>query len=256
MDHIDLNCDLGESFGAYAIGLDDEVMPLITSANIACGWHAGDPLIMEKTVKTAIQHGVSLGAHPGFPDLMGFGRRPMHCDTKEIRAYVIYQVAALMGFCRVNNAELRHVKPHGALYNMAVADERIFTAIAQAVAAVNPNLLLVTLAGKDAEKRCRIGRKVGINVVLEAFADRAYTHEGVLVPRSRPEAVITDPAIAAKRVVEIIKKGRVKAVDGSFVPLTAQTICVHGDSPDALKMIQQIRRVLPTEKIQLSPMEL
>jgi UPF0271 protein len=210
---------------------------------------------MEKTVKTAIRHGVSLGAHPGFPDLMGFGRRPMHCNGEEIRAYMIYQIGALAGFCRANGAELRHVKPHGALYNMAVTDDRIFTAIARAVAAVDRNLFLVTLAGKDAEKRCRIGREIGIRVVPEAFADRAYTPDGVLVPCSQPGAVITDPVITAEQVVSVIKEGGVKAVDGSFVRMSAQTICVHGDSAGALKMVRQIRQTLSAEKIKLSPME-
>jgi len=255
MPQTDLNCDLGESFGVYSMGMDEAVMPLITSANIACGWHAGDPLVMAKSIASATRHGVGVGAHPGLPDRMGFGRRPMAINKEEIKAYMIYQIGALAGFCKAAGVSLRHVKPHGALYNMAIADADIFSAIAEAVAAVDPSLYLVTLAGKDAQKRLEIGRRSGVRVILEAFADRAYTPEGALAPRHLPGAVIADPDEAADRAVRMITERRVQTTDGSFLPLFAQTICVHGDTPSALTMIERLRQRLSAAKIQLVPMQ-
>ncbi len=252
MTDIDLNCDLGEGFGAYRLGMDAQLMPLITSANIACGWHAGDPVIMAETVDLAAKHNVNIGAHPGFPDRMGFGRRAMDCTPEEIEAYLIYQIGALMGFCRARGVLLRHVKPHGALYHHAVKDEALFTVVAKAVGAVDPNLYLVTLADKGAQKRIEIGRMAGIRVILEAFADRAYLPEGLLAPRTLPGAVITDPDQVARRVADMVTNRQAAAIDGTLLKIDAQTICVHGDSPTALAMIQHLRKELAARNIQIS----
>ena len=192
MKKIDLNCDMGESFGAYKLGMDEKVIQYITSANIACGWHAGDPLVMDKTVKMSVEHGVGVGAHPGYPDLLGFGRRNMDCTPDEIRSYVVYQIGALQGVCKIHGTRLRHVKPHGALYLTAVVNEVVARAVAEAIVSVDADLLYVALAGAKGEMMTRIGKDVGLKVVYEAFPDRAYTPEGNLVSRREPGAVIQD----------------------------------------------------------------
>jgi len=254
MQKIDLNCDMGESFGAYKIGMDESVIKYITSANIACGWHAGDSLVMNKTVKMAVEHGVSVGAHPGYPDLLGFGRRNMDCTADEIRSYVISQVGALQAFCTVHGTRLQHVKPHGALYLAAVANEAVARSVAEAIVSVNPDLLYVALAGAKGAMVRRIGNEAGLKTVYEAFPDRAYTPKGNLVSRREPGAVIKDPATVAQRALLMATKGVVIAIDGSSVELEAQTLCVHGDTPSALDLVRNIRETLEAEGVSVQPM--
>ncbi len=247
---IDLNCDMGESFGTYKLGYDEEVMPFVTSINVACGFHASDPANMLKTVRLAKEHCLAVGAHPSFPDLVGFGRRNMGATPAEIAADTIYQIGALQGICRSEGVRLQHVKPHGALYNMAAADIRIADAIAGAIKAVDPELFMVCL-GKSA--MVEAAEKAGIRYVEEAFADRAYTNEETLVPRSRAGAVIHDVAEVAERVLSMVKTGRVASIDGAEVPITARTVCVHGDTPGAVEMIKLIRKRLESEGIAFEP---
>jgi len=238
---IDLNCDMGESYGAYTLGMDAEIIRFISSANIACGFHAGDPLVMDRTVKLAADHGVGVGAHPGFPDRMGFGRRNMDCSADEIRNYLIYQIGALQAFCSARSVKMRHVKPHGALYNMAVANEPLVRAIAQAISLVDGNLVMVALAGKHAWRMAKIAGEEGVGMIFEAFPDRAYTPEGTLVSRKQPGAVIHDPGEAAERALRMATEGVVIAVDGTPVPISVDTLCVHGDNPAAVALARTIR---------------
>jgi 5-oxoprolinase (ATP-hydrolysing) subunit A len=254
LPRIDLNCDMGESFGAYKLGQDDELMKSITSANIACGWHAGDPAVMNRTVQMAAAHSVGVGAHPGYPDLLGFGRRYMDCTAEEIRNYVIYQVGALKGFCSANGVKMRHVKPHGALYNVSVDKEEVATAIAEGIARADSGLLWVVLAGPKSAALAEIGAKAGVRVVFEAFADRAYAPQGTLVPRREPGAVIKDSQQVAARALKMAREGKVTAVDGSEIDLVAQTICVHGDTPGAVEIVQAIRGLLESEGVEIKPM--
>ncbi len=251
---MDINCDMGESFGAYKMGMDEEVIRYITSANIACGWHAGDPLVMDKTVKMAVKNGVGVGAHPGYPDLNGFGRRNMDCSSEDIRTFMIYQIGALHAFCMAHGVKLRHVKPHGSLYLTAVENEVVARSIAEAIASVDPELSYVALAGAKGELMTRIGREVGLRVVYEAFPDRAYTPEGTLVSRREPGAVIKDPEIVAQRALKMAKHGKVIASDGSEIPMNVQTLCVHGDTPDAVNLVRAIRELLEAEEIEVKPM--
>ncbi|MGD9125451.1 MAG: 5-oxoprolinase subunit PxpA [Desulfarculaceae bacterium] len=251
---VDLNCDMGESFGAYAMGMDQEVMKYITSANIACGWHAGDPLVMDNTVKMAAENGVGVGAHPGYPDLMGFGRRNMDCTFAEIKNYVIYQVGALGAFCDVHKAKLGHVKPHGNLYLTAVEDENVARAIAEGIVSMNPKLFYVALAGAKGEMMTRIGEEVGLKVCYEAFPDRAYTAEGTLVSRRQPGAVIKDPQEVADRALMMAKDGKIKAIDGTVIPLRPDTFCVHGDTPGAVDLVRSIREQLESEDVEVKPL--
>ena len=254
MKTIDLNCDLGESFGPYKMGMDESGIKFVTSANIACGWHAGDPVVMDRTVKMAADLGVGVGAHPGYPDLLGFGRRNMDCKLEDIQKYVIYQIGALQAFCRVHGVRLKHVKPHGALYSTAVKNESVARAIAQAIVKFDPDLLFVALAGAKGESMRRMGQELGLKVVYEAFPDRAYTPDGNLELRSQPGAVITDPDEVAQRALRMAKEGVVIAVDGTSIPLEAQTLCVHGDTPTALKLVGKIRETLEANNIKLLPM--
>lgn len=254
MKSIDLNCDMGESFGAYKIGMDESVLEFITSANIACGWHAGDPNVMETTVKMAKENRVGIGAHPGYPDLLGFGRRNMNCSPAEIRQYMIYQIGALQAFCAVHGVTLQHVKPHGALYLTAVENEAVASAIAKAIVSIDPDLYFVALAGKKGELMTRVGEDIGLKVVYEAFPDRAYTPEGMLAPRTNPGAVITDPEEVAQRALRMARDGIVITTDGSTIGLKAQTLCVHGDTPTAVKLVKTISRVLGENKINVKPM--
>jgi len=245
---IDLNCDMGEGFGVYSIGKDEQVMPFITSANVACGFHASDPATIWKTVKMAKANGVSVGAHPSYPDLVGFGRRPMEVSAEEVMADVLYQIGALSAFCRREGVRLQHVKPHGALYNRAAVDSDIAMAVAEAIKSVDADLYLVCLSNSE---MVTAARTTGIRYVEEAFADRAYTREGKLVPRSQAGAVIHDPAVAAERVLSMVRERCVVAIDGTIVPINAQTICVHGDSAEAAEMIRRIKARLEQEQVQL-----
>ncbi len=253
MKTIDLNCDMGESFGAYTLGMDQEVMDHITSANIACGWHAGDPMVMDKTVLIAKDNGVGIGAHPGYPDLQGFGRRAMACKEEEVRAYLLYQIGALKAFCLANNAQLTHVKPHGALYLQAVEDKATARGIARAIMDLDPGLIFVALAGKKGETMRAMGKKLGLRVAFEAFPDRAYTPEGTLVPRSAAGAVISDPNLVAKRALDMAN-GFVVAADGKNIDLEVQTLCVHGDNINAVNLVRQIRERLEANGITVCPM--
>ena len=248
MPSIDLNCDLGESFGAYTIGMDSAVIPFITSANVACGYHAGDPLIMQKTVAACKQNGVHIGAHPGYPDLMGFGRRNLAATPAEVKAYIQYQVGALSAFCAAAGVPLCHVKPHGAMYNMAAKDETLARAVCEGILEVNPKLTLLALSGSA---MVRAAREFGLPVKNEVFADRGYQADGTLVPRSRPGAMITDESEAIARVIRMVREGVVRSVDGVDVPLTADSVCVHGDGEKALAFVQKIRAALTDAGIEV-----
>jgi len=251
---IDLNSDVGESFGAYKIGLDEAVIPLITSANIACGFHAGDPLVMARTVSLAAECGVGLGAHPGLPDLMGFGRRTMDISLDDIAHYVTYQVGALQAFARQRGLTLQHVKPHGALYNMAVANPDISDTIARVISQLDRNLILVALAGVNGDEMAAIAQRHSIRIAFEFFADRAYNPDGSLVNRKLPGAVLHDDETVAERIIKLAKEGSVTAIDGTEMKLEADTICVHGDNPQALSLVKRIRDSLMDSEIEVSPM--
>jgi 5-oxoprolinase (ATP-hydrolysing) subunit A len=235
---IDLNADVGESFGAYSLGADAALMRSITSASIAAGFHAGDPSVLRRTIKLAKSHGVAIGAHPGFPDLVGFGRRELQVTPAEAEDFVLYQIAAVAGMAAAEGVKLQHVKPHGALFNMAVRDAALAAAIAKAVAAFDPSLILFGLPGSEI---IGAGRAAGLRVGAEIFADRAYEPDGSLTPRSRPGAVIHDAAEVASRAVRMITARVVDAVDGTIVPLDADTICVHGDTPGAEQLAAGLR---------------
>ncbi|MCD8509568.1 MAG: 5-oxoprolinase subunit PxpA [Bacillus sp. (in: Bacteria)] len=235
MYKVDLNSDLGESFGAFTIGQDEKVLKYVTSANIACGFHGGDPVVMGKTVDLAVRNGVGIGAHPSFPDLQGFGRREMKLSLKEIYHLMLYQMGALEAFVNVHGTRLNHVKPHGALYNMASKFKGHAEAIAESVYDFNPNLILFGLAGSELVKA---GRKRGLQVAEEVFADRMYQPDGTLLPRSHPNAMIKDPMEAAYRVIRMVKYGELIAIDGSILPVKADTVCVHGDEPEALEFVR------------------
>jgi 5-oxoprolinase (ATP-hydrolysing) subunit A len=250
---IDLNSDVGESFGNYTLGLDEEVIPLISSANIACGYHAGDPAVMRRTVACARAHGVALGAHPGLPDLVGFGRRNMDVSLEEIKDFVTYQIGALQAVAGLQGARLQHVKPHGALYNMAVKNPAIWDAVAEVAAKLDERLILFVLAGSDRAQLESIGRRRGLRVAFEFFADRAYHKDGSLVSRKLPGAVIHDHDVVAAKVLKLVKEGRVTTIDGSEIELKAETICVHGDNPQALALVKKIRETLATAGVALRP---
>jgi UPF0271 protein len=247
---IDLNCDMGEGYGPYRICPDERVMPLITSANVACGFHASEPGTMRRTVRLAKQHGVAVGAHPGFPDRVGFGRRFLAATPEEVRDDVTYQIGALWAFCRAEGVQLRHVKAHGALYNAAATDPALATAICDAVRAVDPELYVVCLANSPFVE---VARMLGVRFVQEAFADRAYTRGGTLVPRSNPGSLIHDPERAVDRVVRMVRERKVESIDGQDVPVDARTLCVHGDTPGALDLIVAIRARLGKEGIAIRP---
>ena len=248
---IDLNCDMGESFGRYTLGTDTEIMPYITSANIACGLHASDPLVMDRTVRMAKDQDVGIGAHPGFPDLQGFGRRNMQLSPEEAEAFILYQVSALAGFAEAAGARLVHVKPHGALYNQAARDRDLAGAIARGVARFDTTLILVGLAGSaliDA------GQEAGLPVAREAFADRAYEVDGSLRPRRLPGAVLHDASQAAAQAVRIARDGLVVAYSGQEIPVQAETLCIHGDTPTALTIAGAIRQALVEAGVEVAPL--
>jgi UPF0271 protein len=246
---IDFNCDMGESFGAYKLGLDEEIITRITSANIACGFHAGDPTWMARTVRLAEEHGVGVGAHPGFPDLVGFGRRTMGATPEEVKNDLTYQVGALTAFTR--GRKLQHVKPHGALYNMAVGGGELARAICEAVLAIDPQLILLVLAGSP---WADLAGKMGVRVARESFADRAVNPDGTLVSRSKPGAVIHDEQEVIKRSVKLVTKGMVTAIDGQEIPFKADTICLHGDTPGAVRLAAALRARLEAAGVELVPL--
>lgn len=248
MKKIDINSDLGESFGSYSMGNDAEIMQYITSANIACGFHGGDPVVMEKTIKLALVNNVAIGAHPGYPDLMGFGRRQMNLKPDEVRAYVLYQIAALKGMTESLGGKLQHVKVHGALYNVAVKDYETALAIALAVAQAGSELILF---GPVNSEILKAAKQVGLQTASEFFADRAYTKEGTLVPRSEPDAVIHDAEISNARVLQMIRENTVEEIGGSTIGIQADTVCIHGDNPAAIEMARSLREFLTKNDIQL-----
>lgn len=248
---IDLNADVGESFGAWSLGDDAGVMQFITSANVACGLHAGDPATLRTTIRLAQQHGVAVGAHPGYPDLAGFGRREMELSFREIEDTMLYQLGAAYAFARATRSELQHVKPHGALYNRAARDRVVAEAIARAIAAFDPGLILVGLAGSaliDA------GQQVGLPVAQEAFADRAYEPDGMLRSRKLPGSVLTDLADIVRQAIAIATLGRVQSVNGEHVGVHADTICLHGDTPGAVAHAQAVRAGLEQAGVTISPL--
>ncbi|MFL1468691.1 LamB/YcsF family protein [Paraclostridium bifermentans] len=248
MYKVDLNSDLGESFGCYKIGMDEEVLKHITSANIACGFHAGDPIQMDKTVKLAMGNNVQIGAHPGFMDVIGFGRREMKISKDEVKAYVKYQLGALNSFVISNGAKIQHVKAHGALYNMAAKDYDISLSIAQAVYEVDKNIILLGLANSSIVDA---GKDVGLRVANEVFADRAYNSDGTLVSRSLEGSIIYDPNIAIKRVIKMVKENKVEDINGKDIDIKADSICVHGDNPKAIEFVKRIRSELIKEGINI-----
>lgn len=252
MFKVDLNSDLGESFGSYVIGNDEKILDHVTSVNIACGFHAGDPLVMERTVKLAIQKGVQIGAHPGYPDLMGFGRRNMNISLDEARAYTIYQIGALKTFVESHGGRLQHVKPHGALYNMAAKDYELSKALAQAVYDIDKDLIFMGLAGSEMIKAAR---DVGLRIANEVFADRAYNSDGTLVSRKLEGAVIHDTEICVVRVLDMIKKGIVKSIEGADVKIKADSICVHGDNIMALEFTKDLRERLSKHEVKFEALK-
>jgi UPF0271 protein len=238
---IDLNSDLGESFGAWTMGHDEALMPSLTSANVACGFHAGDPSVMRRTVALAKRHGVAVGAHPGFPDLPGFGRRDMHLTAQEVEDLVLYQLAAIAGVAHAEGVQLQHVKAHGALYNMAARDHTLARAIARAVAAFDATLILF---GLPKSALLSEGAAAGLRVAAEIFADRTYEADGSLTSRRMAGSVIHDPAQVVRRAVEMVTTQRVTARTGEPIELQADTLCVHGDTPGAAALAGEIRRAL------------
>jgi UPF0271 protein len=252
MYKVDLNCDLGESFGNYKIGADEEVIPYISSANIACGFHASDPIVMDNTVKLAKQYNVSVGAHPGLADLVGFGRRKMDISNKEAKAIVQYQIGALKAFSVANGIEMKHVKMHGALYNMAAKDLDLALAICEGIYEVDPNLILLALCGS---KMIDAGVSTGLRVASEVFADRAYKEDGSLVERTRNGAVITDEDVAIKRVIRMIIESKVKTINGIDIKVKADSICVHGDGIKALQFVKKINQAFQKESIEIAALD-
>jgi 5-oxoprolinase (ATP-hydrolysing) subunit A len=238
---VDLNSDLGEGFGIWALGDDDALLDVITSANVACGFHAGDPNIMRRICDTAISRGVAIGAQVSYRDLAGFGRRSMDIDQLSLTNDVIYQIAALDGFARVAGSRVRYVKPHGALYNRTVHDDDQAAAVVAAVVAYDSTLPVL---GLPDSALLRLGAQAGLRTVTEAFADRGYTAQATLVPRSQPGALLHDPVLVAQRMVQMLATGRIQSVDGAEVAVSAQSICVHGDTPGAVAMAVAVRKAL------------
>jgi UPF0271 protein len=247
---IDLNSDMGESYSVYTLGADAEILQWVTSANVACGWHGGDPHVMRATIAAAKVLGVAVGAHPSYPDHLGFGRRAMQLTRQEARDYLLYQIGALRAFAEAQGVRLQHVKPHGAIYNVAVKDRELSLGIAEAVQEAGGDLILVTLPDGETLKA---GREVGVRVAREAFGDRAYNEDGTLVSRKLAGSLITDPETVAARVLGMVK-GEVKAITGKTIRLEADTICLHGDTPGAAQIARRVRESLEAAGIRPVPM--
>ncbi len=252
MYKIDINCDMGESFGTYRLGRDEEILDYITSANIACGFHAGDPSTMKKTVRLALEKGVGIGAHPGFQDLIGFGRREMQVSPEEAYDLVIYQIGALYAFTKAEGGKLQHVKPHGALFNMAAKDAVLSEAISEAVYDVDPELILFGLSGGELVKAAK---RIGLRAASEVFSDRTYQFDGTLTSRREANALIKDPAEAINQVVRMVKEQRVTSVQGDEIRIKADTVCIHGDGEHALQFAKQISETLKRENIEIKKMD-
>jgi len=249
---VDLNCDMGESFGNYKIGQDDEVIKYITSSNIACGFHAGDPNVMSYTVKLAKENNVAIGAHPGFPDLQGFGSRKMDIPPEEVKNLITYQIGALQAIAKAEGMSLQHVKPHGALYNMMANDKKLGQAVVEAILKIDKDLILVALSKSEI---IDIALKLGLRVAREGFADRAYNSDGTLAKRSIPGSVISNPDLIAKRVIKMIDQQKVETIDGKTIDLQIDTICLHGDNKNALNVIKAIRKILLAKNVKIAPLK-
>ncbi|AWM34421.1 LamB/YcsF family protein [Hymenobacter nivis] len=234
---VDLNCDMGESFGAWTMGQDAAVLPFVTSANIACGFHAGDPGVMRQTVRAALSHHVAIGVHPGLPDLVGFGRRDLAISPEEAFDMTVYQLGALGAVARAEGGRLHHLKPHGALYNMAATNAALAQAIAEAVYRVQPELVLYGLAGSELTKA---GERLGLKTAHEVFADRTYQADGTLTPRRQPDALVASADAAVAQVLRMVREGQVRSQQGPDVALRADTVCLHGDGPHALEFAQRL----------------
>ncbi len=248
MRSVDLNCDMGESFGPWQMGRDADLMRYVSSVNIACGFHAGDAMTMRKTVELAIEHNVAIGAHPGYPDLQGFGRRNMSVSLSDLHDIVLYQVAALKGICEAYGTRLGHVKPHGAMYNQAARDSEMSRVIANAVRRIDPTLILFGLSGSRLVDEAG---SMGLRTASEAFADRTYRPDGTLTPRTEPGAMITDAETAAQQALAIVTNGYVVADDGTSVPVKADTICIHGDAGHALEFAAAIFETLKHNGVEM-----
>jgi UPF0271 protein len=246
MPRVDLNADVGESFGAYTSGNDEALLPLVTSASVAAGFHAGDPSVLRRTIRLAASHGVAIGAHPGFPDLVGFGRRNIQVSPADAEDFVLYQIAAVAGVAAAAGVSLQHVKPHGALYNMAVKDSALAEAIVRAIAAFDAQLIVLGLPGSEL---LHAAQRRGLRTAADAFADRAYDADGSLRARTKPDAVIHDPALVVARAVRMVTEGVVEAVDGTVVSLRVDTLCLHGDTPDATLLAASLRRGLEAANV-------
>ncbi len=251
---VDINCDMGESFGIYRIGNDEEVIKHITSSNIACGFHASDPVIMEKTVKLCKEHNVMAGAHPGYPDLIGFGRRFMDLSEKELVNSVIYQVGALKGFLDLSGISLQHVKLHGALYNYMVNQEKLFLNIITSVRKAFGDVIFLTLGTKRTAKLKKVCKQEGIKLALEAFPDRMYTDEGELLPRQHKEAVLKDHDRIAKRAAKMVKERGIESVNGQWIEMDIDTLCIHGDNMESIEAAKHIHGHVRGEGIEIKPL--
>ena len=247
---LDLNCDAGESFGPWPMGNDEALIPLVTSVNIACGAHAGDPLVMRRTIDLALGSAVAIGAHPGYPDLQGFGRRALGLTPTEVEAYILAQIGALTGVARGAGAVLSHVKLHGALYNEASDDPLLATAVARSIRSFDPHLILIARAGS---LQSRIARDLGLLVAEEVFIDRGYDAQGRLLPRSEPGALITEPAAVSRRATELIRRHGLHAADGTWLDLKADTLCIHSDTPGAALLAESLRESLTALGAELLP---
>ena len=246
---IDFNCDMGESFGMHKMGFDEEVIKYITSANVACGFHAGDPMWMRHTVNLAEEHGVAIGAHPSFPDLNGFGRRDMAVTPEEAKNDVVYQIGALKAFTK--SKQLQHVKPHGAMYNRAVNDAGLATAICEAVLEVDPDMVLVALAGSP---WIAVAEDLGLGVAREIFADRALNADGTLVSRSKPGSIIHDVGEVVERSLRMVTEGKATAITGEEIDVEADSLCLHGDTPGAVEMAKALKRELEAAGVEIAPL--
>ena len=248
---IDLNADMGESYGRWKLGVDEEIMPYLSSANVACGFHGGDPHVMRKSVELAIKHGVAIGSHPSLPDLMGFGRRVMDVSPQELKDYLCYQTGALREFCRAAGVELQHTKPHGILYSMIEKDEPLATAVAESARESGRDLILMALGSGNYD---RLARKMGVRVASEGFADRAYNVDLTLVSRKLPGSLITDPQKAAAQAVKMAMESKVRTIDGVEIDISVQTICCHGDTPGAQNIVRAVREALDRAGCHVKPL--